>query len=103
MFYVLSICMVNRWSEKVISRGSFAPEDATGCSEKMSFFHNSLQPLPRLHRCVRPSKLSKQCECTVSPTGWSFFAQPIAAECWRGRGDNFREFLKKTQYLMNTL
>ena len=36
------------------------------------FFHNSLQPLPRLHRCKRPSKLSIQCECTVIPDGWKF-------------------------------
>ena len=29
------------------------------------FFHNSLQPLPRLHRCKRPSKLLAQCGCTL--------------------------------------
>ena len=44
---------------------------STGCSGKIVFFHNSLQPLPRLHCCKRPSKqLSTQCECTVSPIGW---------------------------------
>ena len=32
-------------------------EGVTGCSGKIVFFHNSLQPLPRLHRCKRPSKL----------------------------------------------
>ena len=37
---------------------------------KNLFFHNSLQPLPRLNRCKRPSKLSTQCECTVTPIGW---------------------------------
>ena len=58
----------------------------TGFSGKIVFFHNSLQPLPRLHRCKRPSKLSTQCECTVTPIGWYFFVQPIAAEFWRGRG-----------------
>ena len=31
------------------------------------FFQNSLQPLPR---CKRPSKLSTQCDCTVTPIGW---------------------------------
>ena len=31
------------------------------------FFHNSMQSLPLLHHCKRPSKLSKQCECTVTP------------------------------------
>ena len=46
--------------------------EVTGCSGKIVFFHNSLQPLPRLHRCKRPSntKLSTQCECTVTPIGW---------------------------------
>ena len=33
----------------------------TGCSGKIVFFHNSLQPIPRLHSCKRPSKLSTQC------------------------------------------
>ena len=42
----------------------------TGCSGKIVFFHNSLQPPPRLHRCKIPSKLSTQCECTVTPIGW---------------------------------
>ena len=41
-----------------------------GVQEKLCFFHNSLQPFPRLHRCKRPSKLSTQCECTVTPIGW---------------------------------
>ena len=36
------------------------------------FFHNSLQPIPRLH-CCRPSKLSTQCDCTVTPIGWVIF------------------------------
>ena len=39
----------------------------TRCSGKNVFFHNSPQPLPRLHRCKRPSKPSMQCECTVTP------------------------------------
>ena len=35
----------------------------TGCSgEIVFFFHKALQPLPSLHRCKRPSKLSTQCE-----------------------------------------
>ena len=41
-----------------------------GVQEKMCFFRNSLQPLSRPHRCKRPSKLSTQCECTVTPIGW---------------------------------
>ena len=42
----------------------------TGCSGKIVFLHNSLRPLPHLHSCKRPSKLSTQCECTVTPIGW---------------------------------
>ena len=43
----------------------------TGCSGKIVFFHNSMQTLPRLHRCKRPSKLSTQRDCTtVTPIGW---------------------------------
>ena len=47
----------------------FHPLD-TGCSEKLCFSHNSLQPLPRLHHCKRPSKLSSKCEYTVTPICW---------------------------------
>ena len=66
-----------------------------GVQEKLCFFHNSLQSLPRLHRCKRPSKLSTQCECTVPPIGWKFFVQPIAAEFWRGRGGKLLRILGK--------
>ena len=58
-------------------------------------FHNSLQPLPRLHDCKRPSKLSTQCKCTVTPIGWQFFVQPIAAKCCRGRGGKLSRILGK--------
>ena len=40
-----------------------------GVREKLCFFHNLLQTLLRLYRCKRPSKLSTQCECTVTPIG----------------------------------
>ena len=33
----------------------------------------------------------------------NFLLQPIAAECWRGRGGKLSRILGKTQYLMNTL
>ena len=66
------------------------------------FFHNSLQPLPRLHGCKRPSKLSTQCECTELILAGYFFLQPIAAECWE-RGQIFKNSWKKTQYLKNPL
>ena len=63
--------------------------------EKLCFLHNSLQPLPCLHRCKRSLKLSTQCECTVTPIGWNFFVQPIAVECWRGRGGKLSRILGK--------
>ena len=37
------------------------------------FFTIHCNPPPRLHRWKRPSKLSTQCECTVTPNGWYFF------------------------------
>ena len=42
----------------------------TGCSGKIVFCHNSLQPLSHLHHCKRHSKFSTQCENTVTPIGW---------------------------------
>ena len=50
--------------------------------KKCFFLLNSLQPLSRLHRCKRPSKLSTQCEGTVTPIG---------------EVTNFREILKKNK------
>ena len=40
-----------------------------GVQEKLCFFTSHI---PRLHHCKRPSKLSTQCECTVTPIGCSF-------------------------------
>ena len=51
-----------------------------GVQENLCFFHNSLQPLHRLHRCKGPPKLSTQCECTATCNCTT------NAECWRGRG-----------------
>ena len=66
--------------------------EPTGYSGKIvCFFQNLLQPLPRLHCCKRPSKLSTQCECTVTPIGW----EPLPAECWRGRGGKLLRILGK--------
>ena len=45
-------------------------EGDTGCSGKNVFFKNSMQPLPLPHRFKRPSRLSTQCECIVTPIGW---------------------------------
>ena len=76
----------------------------TGCSGKIVFFLNSLQPLPRLHCCKRPSKLSTQCECTVTPFLLVIFcttnsSRVLAREGWQ----TFENYWEKTQYLMNTL
>ena len=54
---------------------------STECSGAIVFFHNSLQPLSRLHGLYNQYQLS-------------------AGE---GEVATFREFLEKTQYLMNTL
>ena len=51
---------------------------------KIVFFHNPLQPIPRLHmyHCTRFGKVSTQCKCTVTPIGWPYWpisVQQIAA------------------------
>ena len=73
------------------------PVNIEGFPEKIVNFHNSLHPLPRLHGCKRPSKISTQCECTVTPIGCYCFVQPIAAECWRGRGGKLSRILGKNK------
>ena len=60
----LWIYLFSWWPDKHFFR------DITGCSGKIVFFHNLLQPLPCLHRWKRPSKLCAQCECTGTPIGW---------------------------------
>ena len=59
-----------RWWNGPLCHALHSSELGTGCWGKIVFFYNSLQPLPRLHRCKRPSKLSTQWECTVTPIGW---------------------------------
>ena len=66
--------------------------------EKNFIFSQFAATPPCPHRCTRPSKLLMQCECTVT-----FFVQPIAAECWRGRAGKLSRILEKKQYLMSTL
>ena len=70
-------------------------EKNTVCLGKIVFFHNSLQPLPRLHRYKRPLKLSKHCECKSLLLAGIFLynqQQPSAGE---EEVANFREFLEK--------
>ena len=84
LFANISRCFYNQTSDSIRN---------TGWSGKIVFFHNSLQPLPGLHRCKRPSKHSY----------WMvFFVQPITAKCWCGRGGKLLRILEK-KYLMNTL
>ena len=82
---------------------TYSDPDATGCSAKIVFFHTSLQPLPRLHRCKRPQKLSTQCECTVTPRLVIFCTDNSSRVLTRERWQTFENSWKKTQYLMNTL
>ena len=42
---------------------------------------------------IRDLQSSQRKECTVTPIGLQFFVQPIAAECWRGRGDKLSRIL----------
>ena len=60
----LNIDLVNSLKERRCCLGG------TGCSGKIVFFSQFMQPLPRLYRCKRPSKLLTQCKCTVTPNGW---------------------------------
>ena len=62
--------------------------------EKLYFFHISLQPLPRLHRCKRPSTIMSM--IMYSYSNWLvIFVQPIAAVCWQGRGGKLLIILGK--------
>ena len=74
---------------------------ATGCPGRIVFFfHDPLQPVPRLLIAARDcrSNQSNESVCTVTPIGWPFFVQPIAAQCWRSRGRKIpiEIFWKKT-------
>ena len=73
----------------------------TGCSLKIVFFPNLLQPISCMQEI---SSSDLRSECTVTLIGWPFFVQPIAAGALRGRGrKKFKILGEKTQYLMNTL
>ena len=62
-----------------------------GVQEKLYFFTINFNPF----LAYIAVKLSTQCECTVTPIGCSFIVQPIAAECWRGRGGKLSRILGK--------
>ena len=76
-----------------------------GVQEKWCFFHKSLQPLPRLQRCKRPSKLSTQYECTVSLLLADNFcttnsSHVLARDSWQTSENSCK---KNPHYLMNAL
>ena len=68
-------------------------------------FHNSLQPLPRLHRCKRPSKLSLDAMRVYIHSYWPviFCTTNSSRVLARERLQTFENSWKKMQYLMNTL
>ena len=79
---------------------------ATGCSEKIVFFHNSQQPLPRLHRWSLLETLKAlNAEQVYSHSYWLeiFCTTNSSRVLARERRQTFENSWKKTQYLMNTL
>ena len=71
-----------------------------GVQEKLSFLHNSLQPLPRLHRRKRPSKLSNAMR-VYSHSYWLviFCVTNSSRVLERKRWQTLENSWKKTQYL----
>ena len=69
---------------------------STGCSLKIVFFHNSLQPLPHLHRSrdLQSSQRIVSVQSLGTPIGKFLYNQyqPSAGE---GEVANLREFLEK--------
>ena len=76
----------------------------TGCSGKIVFFHNPLQPLPHLHRCKRPSKINASVPSVQSLLlPGNFCTTNSSRVLARERRQTFENSWEKTQYLMNTL
>ena len=64
----------------------------TGCSLKIVFFPNLLQPIP----CMKEINSSVlRSECTVTLIGWAFSVQPKAAQCLRERSRKILKILGK--------
>ena len=70
----------------------------TGCSGKINvFLHNSLQPLPRLHRYKPLTFKTLNAMQAYTHSYWLvIFVQPIAAESWRGRCGKLSRFFGNT-------
>ena len=99
IIHMLKVQMISAAALSIIPSVRLTP--SLDPSDDVHGVHNSLQPLPRLHRCLRDLQSSQRNAIVQSlQLAGNFFVQPIAAECWRGRGGKLS---RKTQYLMNTL
>ena len=73
------------------------PSQLQGVQEKLFFtIHCSPSLACNAVRDLQSSQHKASVHCTVTPIGWKFFVQPIAAECRQGRGCKIREFLAKS-------
>ena len=60
------------------------------------YFANSLRPIPSIG--ARDLQNSQGYE-NVTPIGWSFSEQPIAAQfCWRGRGGKILNIIGRNKF-----
>ena len=67
------------------------------------FFHNSWQPLlPRLHCCKRPYSALNVMRVYSHSYWLVIFVQPIAAECWRGKGGKLLRIPKNKHNIYRT-
>ena len=80
-------------------RGSYCSKNSIhiqGVSEKLCFSESSATH-PLFYISLQETfEVLK--ECTVTPIGWPFFVQPIAAHCWRSRGRKVLKILGKTRF-----
>ena len=69
------------------------------------FFHNPLQPIPRLHIAARdPQRFQRNAsvKSLLTPIGWSILpisVQPIAVQGLRGKGGKIMKNLWKKTFL----
>ena len=64
-------------------------------SKKLGFFHNSLQPIPRLHIAAREFRSYQSNAASVNSIGWPFSVLSIP-EPSAGEGGEQNTFLKNT-------
>ena len=70
----------------------------TGCSGKIVYFPNPLQPIPRLHIAQRDFRSNE----SVTLIGWPYFVQPITAQCWLGRSLKIQKILGEKHIFFRT-